>query len=58
MNDVFIYDALRTPRGKGKPSGALYEVKPVHLLEVALRAMLRRQTVPATAIDDVIIGCV
>ncbi|MEL7421441.1 MAG: acetyl-CoA C-acetyltransferase [Bacteroidota bacterium] len=58
MNEVFIYDALRTPRGKGKPSGALYEVKPVHLLEVALRALQKRNGFTAADIDDLIIGCV
>ena len=58
MKEVFIYDALRTPRGKGKPSGALYEVKPVHLLEVALRALQKRNGFAAGDIDDLIIGCV
>ncbi len=58
MNDVFIYDALRTPRGRGKQNGALYEVKPVHLLEVALRALQKRSGFNATDIDDMIIGCV
>lgn len=58
MNDVFIYDALRTPRGRGKQNGALYEVKPVHLLEVALRALQNRSGFHATDIDDMIIGCV
>lgn len=58
MNEVFIYDALRTPRGKGKQNGALYEVKPVHLLEVALRALQKRNKFSATDIDDMIIGCV
>lgn len=58
MKDVFIYDALRTPRGKGKASGALYEVKPVHLLEVALRALAKRNQLTPSLIDDVIIGCV
>lgn len=58
MKDVFIYDALRTPRAHGKASGALYEVKPVHLLEVALRALQRRHQFQPTDVDDLIIGCV
>ena len=58
MKDVFIYDALRTPRAHGKARGALYEVKPVHLLEVALRALQRRHQFQATDVDDLIIGCV
>ncbi len=58
MKDVFIYDALRTPRAHGKARGALYEVKPVHLLEVALRALQRRHQFQSTDVDDLIIGCV
>lgn len=58
MKDVFIYDALRTPRGRGRQNGALYEVKPVHLLEVALRALQQRNGFSPTDIDDLIIGCV
>lgn len=58
MKDVFIYDALRTPRAHGKARGALYEVKPVHLLEVALRALQRRHQFQPTDVDDLIIGCV
>ncbi|MGH1434941.1 MAG: acetyl-CoA C-acetyltransferase [Lewinella sp.] len=58
MKDVFIYDALRTPRAHGKARGALYEVKPVHLLEVALRALQRRHQFQASDVDDLIIGCV
>lgn len=58
MNNVFIFDTLRTPRAKGKEKGSLYEVKPVHLLEVALRALQDRQKFSSQDIDDVIIGCV
>ena len=35
-NDAFIYDAIRTPRGKGKPGGGLYEVKPIDLMQIML----------------------
>ncbi len=58
MTDVYIFDALRTPRGKGRSTGSLYEVKPVHLLEVALRALQKRSKFTAEQIDDVIVGCV
>lgn len=58
MNNVLIFDTLRTPRAKGKEKGSLYEVKPVHLLEVALRALQKRQPFQPEDIDDVIIGCV
>ena len=37
--EAFIYDAIRTPRGKGKPGGGLYEVKPIELLTGLLEAM-------------------
>ena len=42
MNEAFIYDAVRTPRGKGKPGGALYEVKPIELLRKCLDAIRTR----------------
>lgn len=58
MEEVYIYDALRTPRGKGRPSGTLYEVKPVHLLEMALRELRKRSHFAPSNLDDVIIGCV
>lgn len=58
MKDVFIYDALRTPRGRGKTNGSLYELKPVYLLEVALRALQKRSSFAPEDIDDLIIGCV
>lgn len=58
MPEAFIYDALRTPRGKGKSSGALYEVKPVELLSATLRALQSRHSVDPAKLDDTIIGCV
>lgn len=57
--DAFIYDAIRTPRGKGKPSGALHEVKPVTLITGLLRELRRRHPeLDPTAIDDVVLGVV
>ncbi len=56
--DAYIYDVLRTPRGKGKRNGALYEVKPIHLLEVCLAALQERSQLDTSNVDDVIIGCV
>ena len=53
-----IFDALRTPRGKGKSSGALYEVKPIDLLATALTALKERNQIPTQEVDDVLIGCV
>lgn len=56
MPDAYIFDAVRTPRGRGKDSGSLYLVRPIDLLTQALRA-LRTRTGDNTA-DDVVIGCV
>ncbi|SDK01788.1 acetyl-CoA C-acetyltransferase [Microbulbifer yueqingensis] len=58
LNDAFIYDAIRTPRGKGKPGGALYEVKPVTLLSDLLRELQRRTSLDTATVDDVVMGCV
>lgn len=58
MNEAYIYDVLRTPRGKGKPGGALYEVKPIELLAASLEALQDRNTLDTAQVDDVLIGCV
>ncbi|MFK7934537.1 MAG: acetyl-CoA C-acetyltransferase [Saprospiraceae bacterium] len=58
MTDAFIYDAIRTPRGEGKSSGALYEVKPIEMLSTTLEALRQRNELPTEEVDDVIIGCV
>ena len=58
MPEAYIYDALRTPRGKGKSGGALYEIKPVGLLSALLQALRKRCPLKAEQIDDTIIGCV
>ena len=58
MKDVIIYDSLRTPRGNGRKKGSLYEIKPIRLLEIVLRALQKRHSLVAAEIDDAIIGCV
>lgn len=58
MTDAYIFDAVRTPRGRGKESGALYPVKPVDLLRQALVALRARNGLDTTKVDDVIAGCV
>lgn len=58
MTEAYIYDALRTPRGKGKSTGALYEVKPIDLLATTLQALKKRNELDTKEIDDVLIGCV
>ncbi len=58
MTEAFIYDAVRTPRGKGKKDGSLYEVKPVSLLTGLLRELQARHGFDTAEVDDVVIGCV
>ncbi|PKN57590.1 MAG: acetyl-CoA acetyltransferase [Deltaproteobacteria bacterium HGW-Deltaproteobacteria-14] len=58
MGDAYIYDAVRTPRGKGRSSGSLYTVRPVELLATALRALRDRNGLDTTQVDDVVAGCV
>lgn len=55
---AYIYDAIRTPRGKGKKDGSLHEVKPVALGAGLLRAMQQRHDLDTSRVDDVVMGCV
>ncbi|TCO78595.1 acetyl-CoA C-acetyltransferase [Chromatocurvus halotolerans] len=55
---AYIYDALRTPRSKGKPGGSLYEVKPIDLGAGLLRALQSRHDLDTSYVDDVVMGCV
>jgi acetyl-CoA C-acetyltransferase len=57
MADAFIFDHLRTPRGRGKPDGALHSITPVQLAAQSLRALERRSTLDTALIDDVVLGC-
>jgi acetyl-CoA acyltransferase len=58
MSEAVIVDAVRTPFGKGRPTGALAQVHPVDLLAHTLRAVMERSGVDPADLDDVIIGCV
>jgi acetyl-CoA C-acetyltransferase len=58
MPDAFIYDAVRTPRGRGKPDGSLHEVSTLRLAETALRAIKDRNELDTRLVDDVVLGCV
>ena len=56
---AFVYDAIRTPRGKGKSSGSLYEVKPVDLMVGLLETVKERNPgLDPSRIDDVVLGVV
>lgn len=58
MTEAYIYDAIRTPRGRGKEDGALHNVKPVDLLATLFRALQKRNHLDTAQIDDVVLGCV
>ena len=55
-NDAFIYDAIRTPRGKGKPGGGLYEVKPIDLVTNLLEEMKSRHDLDTTQVEDLVLA--
>ncbi|MDX3655897.1 acetyl-CoA C-acetyltransferase [Streptomyces sp. ID05-26A] len=57
MSEALIFDAVRTPRGKGK-RGSLHSVKPVELAAGVLRALSERNSLDTSAVDDVVLGVV
>jgi acetyl-CoA C-acetyltransferase len=58
MADAFIYDHVRTPRGRGKADGALHEVTALNLAAQALGAIKDRNELDPSLVDDVVLGCV
>jgi acetyl-CoA C-acetyltransferase len=58
MADAFIYDHVRTPRGRGKADGALHEVTALNLASQALAAIRDRNGLDTALIEDVVLGCV
>ena len=58
MSEAYIIDAIRTPRGKGKNDGALYEVKPITLLSTLLNELKDRHQLDTSQVDDIVLGCV
>ncbi len=58
MNAAYLYDHVRTPRGKGKPDGALHEVPAMRLATTVLTALRDRNQLDTTHVDDVILGIV
>jgi acetyl-CoA C-acetyltransferase len=58
MSDAYIYDAVRTPRGRGKVDGSLHEVSTLGLAVTALSAIKARNKLEGHEVDDVILGCV
>ncbi|MDH4325527.1 MAG: acetyl-CoA C-acetyltransferase [Betaproteobacteria bacterium] len=57
-HEAMIFDAIRTPRGKGKRDGSLHEVKPVTLLAGVLQELQRRNDFDTGEVEDVVMGCV
>jgi acetyl-CoA C-acetyltransferase len=58
MVDAYIYDTVRTPRGKGRSSGSLHSVTPIELASTALRAIRDRNDIDTADVEDVVLGCV
>jgi acetyl-CoA C-acetyltransferase len=58
MNEAFLYDAVRTPRGRGKKDGALHAIRPVDLARQVLAAVRERNRIDTSQVEDVILGCV
>ena len=58
MADAFVFDHVRTPRGRGRPDGALHEVPAIGLATQVLQAVRERSGLDTAAVDDVVLGCV
>ena len=58
MTEAIIYDHVRTPRGRGKPDGALHTASTLHLAATALKAIKDRNHLDPVDVDDVVMGCV
>lgn len=56
--EAYIFDAVRTPRGKGKKDGSLHSVKPITLLTTVLNALQQRNQLDTAQVDDIVMGCV
>ena len=58
MAEAYIYDAVRTPRGKGKKDGSLHEITGLSLATQVLQAIRERNNLDTSKVDDVVLGCV
>lgn len=56
--EAYLYDAIRTPRGKGRANGALHSVPPIRLLQTLFTALTERCHLPTAVVEDVMLGCV
>jgi acetyl-CoA C-acetyltransferase len=57
MTVAYIYDHVRTPRGRGRPDGSLHEVSSIQLAAQVLAALAQRNRLDTALVDDVILGC-
>ena len=58
MTDAFIYDHVRTPRGRGRPDGSLHEIPAIELATQVLQALRERSALDTSRLDDIVFGCV
>lgn len=58
MEHAYLYDAIRTPRGKGKKDGSLHSIKAIDLLSGLMQTLQQRHQLDTSRIDDVVLGCV
>ena len=56
--EAYVYEAIRTPRAKGKASGELHEVKPIDLVVTLMNELVERTDLDTAQVDDVVLGCV
>ncbi len=58
MTDAYIFDHVRSPRGKGRANGSLHEVTPIELATHVLESIRDRNDLDTSKLDDVVFGCV
>ena len=58
MTEAYIYDHVRSPRGRGKPTGSLHPITPINLASQVLGALRDRNDLDTSLVDDVVLGCV
>ena len=58
MTEAYIFDHVRSPRGRGKPNGSLHAITPINLASQVLGALRDRNELDTSLVDDVVLGCV
>ena len=58
MSEAYIFDAIRTPRGKGKKGGGLYTVKPITLVANLLNELKERKNLDTSQVENIVLGCI